>query len=1019
METKIHKKEVYKKVKTPYSIKAIEDEFSEKSTTFFENIDGYKIVKYISSGGESDIYLVEKNSQKYVLKLYRKNFHPDKNIIQQLQNLTLKYSDSLVKLHKFSQFEPYYEIYEYCELGSLENILQNENYKKEFHNKEVLFNFLEQIHNALKVLHLNGILHRDLKPSNILFRKWFDLVLSDFGIAKEIDLSTVVIQNFKGIYIYSAPESFINISTSKSDYWSLGIILYEVYFGKNPFEGLSQNTIIATLLRDDKEAVNINVEDKDIDLLLKGLLTRDFKKRWGEEEVERFLKGDRNIPVFYEVENINIKDIEVETEWEKFGFTKRNAKIWKSYKISPKDAYEFKKNGFLPKEAKKWLDLDIKAEFASEWRNIGIEPEIAAIAEEYGVGAKKFMEYLQKGIHPKKIIEFIKTDNLPSDNKKDAFNEDLIKKDLKKEKESNLIKEDLNLDLEKNINNVSNVNLENNFISEEREWNINGIDFNEIMKWKKENFTPTEAKKYMDYGLNLSEAVEIRNNKIDFLVLQLYYKEFNFSVQEIIKAINENIPPKILKKLKILSLKNEIIFTGHDRAVNCMSFNLTGDILASGSNDNSVKLFDLKKQREILFLKGHDRFVNIALYNPKGKILASATYNNIKLWDLSTKSEITTLQEKTEYILSMSFSSDGEILACGDYNNSYVKLWNIKTFEYELLKGHKKYIHCVSFSPEEKILASGSEDKTIKLWDISTKKELVTLQGHSDCVKSVVFSPDGKILASGGCDNKIIVWDVITRSKLFVLEGHTDSVNSLSFSPDGKILASGSEDKTIKLWDIEKRENILTLNAHNDFVNCVIFSLDGKLASSSGDKTIIIWNYNTVNLIENIKKENLSIDEAVKWLEERFDIIDIKNWKENKFTPQTAKEWKNNYFSPKEAKMWRDSEFDVEDAVDWKEKGFSIDKALVWKKAGFTSIGAKNWIDGGFNLKEAQEWKEGGFSPKAAREWKEYGFGLIEALKFKAEGCNVKEALIWKQTGVKPKKKKSFLNFIKEFFNKF
>ena len=126
------KKELYK---TPYSVTEIEDEFSEKSSTFFENIDGYKIVKYISSGGESDIYLVEKNAQKYILKLYRKNFFPDKLIVQQLQNLTLKYSDNLVKLHKFSGFEPYYEIYEYCELGSLENILQNENYRKEFQKK--------------------------------------------------------------------------------------------------------------------------------------------------------------------------------------------------------------------------------------------------------------------------------------------------------------------------------------------------------------------------------------------------------------------------------------------------------------------------------------------------------------------------------------------------------------------------------------------------------------------------------------------------------------------------------------------------------------------------------------------------------------------------------------------------------------------------------------------------------------------------------------------------------------------
>ena len=297
----------------------------------------------------------------------------------------------------------------------------------------------------------------------------------------------------------------------------------------------------------------------------------------------------------------------------------------------------------------------------------------------------------------------------------------------------------------------------------------------------------------------------------------------------------------------------ERTFTGHSSWVSSVTFSPDGNTLASGSWDNSIKLWNPATGEEIRTLIGHSDSVLSVVISPNGKTLASGSRDNtIRLWNPATGEQILTLQGGSNLVRSIAISPDGKILASGSLNNT-IQLWNLATGEkirtlvehssrFNSLLALVNTAYSVSFSPDGKTLASGSYDNTIKLWNLATGEEIRTLQGHSSPVYSVAISPDGKTLVSGSADNTVKLWNLATGEEIRTFKGHSDEVNSVAISPDGKSIASGSRDKTIKLWNLATGKLIRTLFGHSESVRSVAFSPDGRtLASGSDDTTIKIW----------------------------------------------------------------------------------------------------------------------------------------------------------------------------------
>lgn len=280
----------------------------------------------------------------------------------------------------------------------------------------------------------------------------------------------------------------------------------------------------------------------------------------------------------------------------------------------------------------------------------------------------------------------------------------------------------------------------------------------------------------------------------------------------------------------------------HTNSVWSVAISRDGQTLVSGSEDDTIKVWNLKTGNLNQTLSAHSDTVRSLAIAPDGQTLVSGSGDKtIKVWNLGTGKLLGTLTGHSGSVWSVAISADGRTVASSSEDGT-VKLWNLQTGELlHTLTGHSGAVFSVAISPNGECATAGM-DKTIRIWDIQTGKLLRTLAGHSDTVRAVVFSPDGQQLASSSWDKTIKIWNWQTGELLQTLEGHSDRVISAAFSSDGKTLASGSNDKTIKIWDVQTGKLLRNLEGHTDWVLAVTISpLDLTLVSGSKDKTIKIW----------------------------------------------------------------------------------------------------------------------------------------------------------------------------------
>jgi platelet-activating factor acetylhydrolase IB subunit alpha len=287
----------------------------------------------------------------------------------------------------------------------------------------------------------------------------------------------------------------------------------------------------------------------------------------------------------------------------------------------------------------------------------------------------------------------------------------------------------------------------------------------------------------------------------------------------------------------------------HRQPVTCVAFHPIFSSLASGSEDNTIKIWDWELGELERTLKGHTRAVlDVDFGGPKGAtLLASCSSDlSIKLWDPTAEYQ------------------------------------NIRT-----LSGHDHSVSAVRFIPSTGNLVSASRDKTLRIWDVITGYCVRTIRGHGDWVRDVSPSFDGRWLVSSGNDQTARIWDVSSGEAKATFIGHENFIECCVFAPpasykhlatlsglkkpppatnSAEYIATGARDKTIKIWDC-RGVLIKTLVGHDNWVRGLVFHPGGKyLISVSDDRTLRCWDLSQEGrLAKTLEESHGHFVSCIRW----------------------------------------------------------------------------------------------------------------------------------------------------------
>lgn len=335
------------------------------------------------------------------------------------------------------------------------------------------------------------------------------------------------------------------------------------------------------------------------------------------------------------------------------------------------------------------------------------------------------------------------------------------------------------------------------------------------------------------------------------------------------------------------------VFKGHTNGVMCLQFD--DNILATGSYDATIKIWDIETGKELRTLRGHTSGIRSLQFDDM-KLISGSLDKTLKVWNWRTGECMSTYQGHTEGIITLNF--EGNILASGSVDKT-VKIWNFEDKSTFSLKGHKDWVNAVKVDSASRTVFSASDDCTVRLWDLDTKTCIKVFEGHVGQVQQVLplpadyepeeddtpdkddgasstastadFPPPAELRASygpafvsesgktrplpprymltGALDSTVRLWDVSTGKCLKTFFGHVEGVWALA--GDTLRVVSGAEDRMVKVWDARTGKCERTFTGHAGPVTCIGLS-DSRMVTGSEDCEVRLYSFKDTGTEEEV-----------------------------------------------------------------------------------------------------------------------------------------------------------------------